>query len=269
MTRFRTELRRAAGELDLPRAVRGEILMELAADLEAAFEDQRRRGLGEAQAARKAEEMILGSGDVVRRLERLHAGRWEGWARGAGARLTERTGIVLLALAVVPILAFAGGTAAPVLLHSTGRPSSWLLAWLVFAVGVGIALLGVREGARLARGRLPTRSGPTLVILLSVLAPALGLLALALGLYLAGTAFASGALDPAAPMLSIEALARDAALFAIGLLVGIAGAMSWFVIANRAWVLATREADALLDEVASPPYSRRGGVIPLTRRRKS
>jgi len=269
MTRFRTELRRAAGDLDLPRPARDEILMELAAELEAAFDDQRRRGLSEAEAARKAEELILGSGEVMRRLGRLHADRWQGWTHGAGARLTEGTGIVLVALAVVPMLAFAGVKATPVLLGAPGRPSSWLLAWLVFAVGAGIALLAAREGVRIARGRMPTRTGPTLVILLSVLAPALGLLALALGLHVAGTAHGSGALDPAALALILEGLAHDGALFAIAILVGIAGALLWFVIVDRAWVLAAREVDALLAESAAPRNPGPGDVIPLTRRRQS
>jgi hypothetical protein len=269
MMRFRTELRRAAGELDLPRPARDEILMELAADLEAAFEDQRRRGLGEAEAARRAEEMVLGSGEAVRSLERLHSGRGEGWAHGAGARLTEGTGIVLLAFAVLPVLSFAAGTAAPILFRSVGRPSSWLLAWLVFAIAAGIAILVAREGARIAHRRTPTRTGPALVVMLSVLAPALGLLALALGLHSAGTALASGAADPAAPTLFLEQIAGDGALFAIGLLVGIVGALSWFVIQNRAWVLATREVDTLLNGFASPPDPRRIGVIPLTRRTTS
>ncbi|MEX2531833.1 MAG: hypothetical protein WD960_13780 [Gemmatimonadota bacterium] len=269
MTRFRTELRKAAGELDLPRPARDEILMELAAELEAAFEDQCRGGLDEAEAARKAVDMILGSGGVVRRLGRLHAGRWEGWTRGAGAQLTEGTGIVLVAIAIVPMLVFGGGTAVPVLLRSSGSPSSWFLAWLVFAIGVSIALLAARDAFRIARGRLPTRTGPTLLLLLSVLAPALGLLALALGLHSAGTAFASGALDPALPARSLELLTRDLGLFATGLLVGVAGALLWFVIVNRAWVLATREADALLDGSSALPARRPSDVIPLRRRSTS
>lgn len=61
MERFAPALRRVARELDLPRAVRSPLLLEMASDLDPVFEHHRSRGVGEAEAARRAEETVLGS----------------------------------------------------------------------------------------------------------------------------------------------------------------------------------------------------------------
>lgn len=50
MDRFAAALRRVAGELDLPRAARDPLLLEMAADLEAVFEHHMARGLGTEEA---------------------------------------------------------------------------------------------------------------------------------------------------------------------------------------------------------------------------
>jgi hypothetical protein len=266
VSEFRAALRRAAkGLADLPRAVRAEILLELAADLEAAYEGGLRRGLGEAEARRAAEERIVGSDAVIRHLGRLHAGSWKGWSAATGARLSGGVGVTLVAAAVIPMLVLAAGAAVPLLVDSPGSP----LVWAVVAAGGGVAVLVAREAARLMGGRLPSAGGPPLLLCLAVVAPAVGFLAFLLGLHATTDAFASGAgVDGA---LLAERIGRDAALFAAGLLIGISGALSWFLIVSRASVLAAREADALIDE-GGPPAGlrrRRAGIIPLARRRKA
>lgn len=268
MSGFAAALRRAArGLADLPRPVRAEILLELAGDLEAAYEDGLRRGLGEEAARREAEERIVGPDAVVRHLGRLHAKSWRGWSEATGARLSGGVGLTLVAAAVVPMLALAARAAAPLLVDSPRSP----LVWAVLAAGGGVAFLVAREAIRLLGGRLPSASGPPLLLFLSVVAPAVGLLAFLVGLHAATTAMSGAAAVDAAALA--RRVGRDAALFAAGLLVAIAGALSWFLIVNRASVVAAREADALMDQGAAPaaPASldRRAGIIPLTRRRKA
>lgn len=266
MSGFAPALRRAAkGLADLPRPVRAEILLELAADLEAAYEDRLRSGLGEEEARREAEERILGSDAVIRHLGRLHAGSWKGWSEATGARLSGGVGLVLVAAAVVPMLVLAAGAAVPLLADSPRSP----LVWAVIAAGGGVAVLVAREAARLIGGRLPSAAGPPLLLLLSVVAPAVGFLAFLLGVHATTGAFSGAAAVDAA--LLAERIGRDAALFASGLLVAISGALSWFLIVSRASVLAAREADALIDEGGPPAerHRRRAGIIPLARRRKA
>lgn len=72
MHRFAPALRRVARELDLPRGARATVLRELAGDLDAVYAHHRERGLGEAEAQRRAEETVLGTTQVIRRLARLH-----------------------------------------------------------------------------------------------------------------------------------------------------------------------------------------------------
>lgn len=266
MSGFAAALRRAAkGLADLPRPVRAEILLELAADLEAAYEDGLRRGLGEEPARREAEERILGSDAVIRHLGRLHAGSWKGWSEATGARLSGGVGLTLVAAAVVPMLVLAAVAAVPLLVESPGSP----LVWAVTAAGGGVAVLVAREAARLLGGRLPSAGGPPLLLLLSVVAPAVGFLAFLLGVYAIADGF-SGATAVESAVWA-ERIGRDAALFAAGLLVAISGGLSWFLIVSRASVLAAREADALMDEdgPAAEPHGRRAGIIPLARRRKA
>lgn len=83
MEKFAPALGRVARELDLPRGVRGPLLLEMAADLEAVFERRRACGLGEVEAARKAEEAVLGSSEVLGRLAQLHKRSWRGWSRSS------------------------------------------------------------------------------------------------------------------------------------------------------------------------------------------
>lgn len=265
MKRFAPALRRAARELDLPRPLRDAILLEMAADLEAAYEDQRRRGHGDEEAARRAEEIVLGPPDVVRRLARLHAESGRDWTDGLGARLSTGVSLVLLGVAVVPMLLISGSVAVTELLDAPTSP----LIWMLLVVGAAmIALLGL-EAVRHLRGRRPSGSRLALLLLLSAVAPALGLLAVALGLHSAAIAVSSGSQEVRAAVELSERVGRDGALLAVGLLLGISGALSWFVMRSRAAVVAAREADALLEEGSAPDFAARSGVTPLARRRKA
>lgn len=265
MNRFAPALRKAARELDLPRPLRDAILLEMASDLEAAYEDQRGRGHGEAEAARRAEEIVLGSPDVVRRLARLHAESWRDWADGLGERLSGGVGLVLLGVAVIPMFLISGSVGVSELLDAPASPLIWTLLLVGAAV---IALLGL-ETARQLRGRRPSGRRLTLLLLLSTVAPAVGLLAFALGLRSVAIALSSGSAEiPAAVELS-QRLGRDGALLSVGLLLGISGALGWFVMRSRAAVLAARETDALLREGSAPDLGSRSHVTPLARRREA
>lgn len=268
MSRFRTALRRAAGELDVPGPIRAAILLEMAADLEAAYEHGRRQGLGELEAGRRAEERVVGSPIMTRRLGRLHAdawaGSWRGWSERTGGRLSRGMDLLLVGVAVVPTLGVAAAVSIPLVLRS---PTSILL-WLVIAAGAGIAgLVGVDAG-RLLRGRVASIRRPPLLLLLSLVAPALGILAFAAGLRSTALLLATGDPELSASLAVAGWMATDGALLALGILLGISGVLSSFVLLNRASVLVIREADALLDDGPPSDFAERSSDLPLVRRRR-
>lgn len=264
MERFGPALRRAAGELDLPRRIRAELLLEMAADLEAVYEHHRARGLTEDEAARHAEATVLGSTEVIRRLGRLHASPWRGWAEGVGARLSRGLGLVLLAVGVLPILATGAGVSIWAL---AAGPSA--VAWSILLVGSLMTALAATEGLRLIRDRPLRRSRLPSLLVLAAMAPALGLLAPVLGLHRA-----INGLTGAAPGQSIllATVVRDGATLLAGLLIGIGGLLAWFVLLERDARRAAREVDTLLEDDAPPsePPGTEGAtntILPLVRRR--
>lgn len=265
MSRFAPALRRVAAELDLPRRVRSALLLEMAADLEAVYEHHRGRGLDEEAAARRAEETVLGSSEVIRRLGRLHAGSWRGWAEETGARLAGGLDLLLLSVGVLPILGLAAGVS----VWALAADRSPVVVWAILLVGVLMAVLVATEPVRLLRDRAPRRRQLPSLLVLSAMAPALGLLAAVLGLSRAAADFAA---DPLAAPALVSTIARDGAALLAGLLLGIAGLLAWFVLIERDTRRAAREVDTLLaddapDRAHPDPSGAPGAVLPLVRRR--
>lgn len=265
MSRFAPELREVARELDLPPNVKAAVLLEMAADLEAAFDHHRDLGVAEKEAERHAREAVLGSSEVVRRLVRLHRRSWVGWSQRIGQRLSGGADLWLLALAVAPMYVLAS----IVTVRTLAFPGS-ALAWplLAGALVVG-SLIALEAGRILGGGRGAGRQLP-LLLTLSAVVPALGLLAAALEIHSAAGAFSGGVSDAVAQVALVERMSRAGALLLVGLMVGLAGALSWFVLLNRDSVRVQREVDAILRE-PGPARSeiRTEGVIPLTRRRRA
>lgn len=263
--RFAPALRRVARELDVPRTVRAAIVLEMAADLESLYAYHRSRGAGEAEAIERAEEMVLGSAEVVRRLGRIHARPWRDWSEGVGSRLTGGAGLLLLVGGVVPVLVLSVGAAARVLISATG-PLVWPLTGIGLAIIVTIAL----EVGRMIGGGRGGTAGLPLLLVLAAVAPAVGLLAVTLSGYQAAQLLATGTLDAAAQLAVVTQVGRDGALLLVGLLLGICAALSWFVLLSRASVRAAREVDALLEGASDAEHpGNPDGILPLVRGRRA
>lgn len=194
MDRFVPALRRVAGELDLPRRARTAVLLEMAADLEAVYEHHRGRGLPEEEAMRRAEEAVLASSEVIRRLGRLHRSSWRGWAEEAGERLTGGFELLLLLAGVLPALVVSGLMAGWVL-RAGGSPLAWLLA--VTAVLMVVTAAG--PGVRRRSGHGGIRRGASPLLVLCAMAPAIGLLAMALGVQAAAATISGVSPTPVSP----------------------------------------------------------------------
>lgn len=260
MDRFAPALRRVAGELDLPRRARTAILLEMASDLEAVYEHHRGRGVPEEEAARRAEESVLASSEVIRRLGRLHRSPWRGWAEDAGERLTGGLELLLLLACVLPALVVSALMAGWVL-RAEGSP----LAWLLVVTGVLMVVTSARPGGG-------WHASPLLV--LSAMAPVVGLLAVALGVQATAATMAAAASAPVSPGpvspggtalagVTAERLAGDAAVFVAGLLLGLSGLLTWFVLVGRQARRAAEEVESLLGSIGPEP-----DIIPLVRRRQ-
>lgn len=242
MSRFAPALRELARELDLPRGARAAIVRELAADLEALYAHHRERGVDERAAQRMAEDAVLGSAEVVRRLARLHRHTWRGWSESLGAQLAGGAPLVMLLLGVVPMLAAAAVLAARAQL-TTGAPIVWGMA----VVGlVMIATIG--RSAVLVLARSDASAGVlALLPVLAAMAGALGVLAVLLGLHATLSAVAS-APGPVPGALLAERLGAAFSVAATGLLLAIAGGFAWFILLGRMAAQLAREVDALLGD---------------------
>jgi hypothetical protein len=237
----------------------------MAADLEAIFEEHRRRGATEEEAARRAEQTVLCTPEVIRRLGRVHQRSWRGWSERVGARLSRGADLMLLVLGVLPMLA-----GAMVVAVRTVAISGGVLAWTLIVLGVILVGIVAAEARRLGR-RVGGRPRSLAVILvLSALAPAIGALALALGVYAAFVQLSAAGSDAPGQLLFAATMARDGSSLLLGLLLGIAGALSWFILLHRSSAQLVREVEALLDETTvATPRGRADGALPLVRGRSA
>jgi len=260
MSRFAPALRRVARELDVPPSVRAAILLEMAADLEALYEQHRQGGASEEEAAQRAEEMVLGSADVVRRLSRIHGNSWRVWSEGIGERLGRGADLVLLTVAVAPILLVS-----TLVSYRTLATSAEPLAWPLIILAVAITGVAALESGRIVGGGRGGTAGLPLLLVLAALAPAFGMLAATLIAWSSARALA----HPHSVVVDAEILARAGtagALLLAGLLLGIAAALTWFVLLNRAGAEAARQVDLILDDAAGGDSG--SGIIPLVRKRR-
>lgn len=264
MNRLTPALRRVARELDLPRGARRELLLEMAADLEAVFEHHRSRGLNDADAAVKAEEVVLGSSEVIRRLAELHRSPWRDWSAEVGTRVTRGPGLVMLVAGVLPAVALTAAVSAWSL-EGGSSPFIWpILAFAVLLLG-----LLMTELARLVAGRPLHPRTPSALALLSAVAAAVGVLAVAVGVRATAVEYAAGA-DQA---VIAGRIARDGAALLMGLVTAVIGLLAWFGLVGREARRADREVEALLSDDAPThltvdPRRDTRTILPLIRRRQ-
>jgi hypothetical protein len=263
MNRFAPALRRLAEELDLPADVRAAIILEMAADLETVYEHHLSQGLAVAEAERRAEEMVLGSSELARRLGRVHRHAWQNWTHRVAA--PGRVDVLLLLAAVLPIAAVSGAVGLRAAATAAGP-----LIWPLLAVGVALVVVTSVEAGRLLGGRHARARSLTLLPALAAGAFVVGLLAFVLEARAMAMAFAAGATDAGSVVVHVERFGRGGALFLVGLHLGVAGALSWFILVQRAAVRVVREVDALLaTDGSSPAAARAQDVLPLRRRRQT
>lgn len=265
MSRFEAALRRAARELDLPPRAGAAVLLELSSDLEAVYEHHRGRGLSDEAAARRAEEQVLGSPEMLRRLGSLHR---ESWADGVSAGMASPSSLLLLALGVVPVMGMAAAVGVLILWPAAG-PHAWALLGVavLLMVMVAVELAHVGSGRRVRRSRIPR------LLVVGSTAPAIGLLAVAQGADRVVQRLTEATAGGAAALEVARLGTAEGAAFIMGVLIGMFALIAVFVLLHREHRQADRDVRTLLSERPEAEGSRStshqpgGRVLPLVRRR--
>lgn len=152
MGRFDRVLRRAERRLEAPEPERSRILTEMALDLEDLYRSYRDRGLGEAEARRRAETWLAPSPAALESLQTVHRPAFDRFLDRLGGTTRGRVELGLVAL--VSLLAVGGGVLS--VLRSGALPASSPGLWIVAALGVGGLAVGLSQGfALFVRGERP------------------------------------------------------------------------------------------------------------------
>lgn len=243
MISFDAELRRLAGELDLPEPVRSRALLELRSDLEdmaAALEAQ---GVGGEEARRRALEVLLPGREAVAEWRQVHRPFYQRLVDRFSDRRRHR--LERLLLAVVGATYLAGGVVALAGFDLLASPSPWL--WPVLALSAVTVLVGVAKLFQLfvvgAHGRARLRRGLGLLLGLAGATLVVAFAGVAADLYaVAGRlqADASGQLAELLTWLRSEAVLLSAALVSAS-----GGGLIWLAASVRIATSEQAEAAAL------------------------
>ena len=242
MSRFAHVLRRADARLRAPEPARSRILLELAQDLDDLYRLYRERGLSEAEAVRRAEELLGASDEAVDRLGQVHGTTYDRLLDrlpGLGRHPLERS--LLTVLSVAALAAGIGGLGSSGL-ESGPSPYVWgLLPVAAASLWMATARtleLTVRAGGGTAR----PRQRLTVLLGLATCGVLVGLLGAALEL--------SGGLSVAAEgstswLPLVARIGRAADVVAVSLVLSLATFLVWFHLDRRAFRIEAARTEAL------------------------
>ena len=235
MDRFNQVLRRAESGLRLPEAHRTRILAEVGQDLEDAYRAYRVAGLGEEEAARRAERLVGLSEPALSELGRLHA---TGYARlldrfsTRGAHRVERG---LLA----GLTGLAVGLGAAGIVASGGPAEGSPVVWVLLVLLAGVLALALADRLSDLRGAAPPAQSPFGVLAtLAAIAVGVGLLGALLELSQLG----GGETDGRTVVAIAAAVGGAAERLASGLIVALVALLTGFHLRSRRKAAARRRA---------------------------
>ena len=227
MSRFNQFLHCTGERLALPKATRSSILVEIASDLDDLYHHYLSQGLGEEEAAQRAEEKVDMSDDALAELVRIHSD-----ARGWTDRIVRRAQPFWERIAMAMIVLFF--IVASVLDHGV-RPLAHATGFIWPILGILLALVGflIVQMTRFPDHLNPRRLRESLVtpLFLGAASVVVGFAGTGIELYRVLRRMVA---DPeqAAPLFARAALGSTATL-AIALLVALGAGVAWFVLAGR------------------------------------
>ena len=244
MRRFANVLRKASSELDLPRATKSRILLEMAGDLEDLYQHHLSQGLNTAEAERRAVDAFAASDEALKHLARIHesgGGLTERVARQAGTAWEK----ALLVLWILAVLLITIGILSQERFFMVVSPFVWPLTAVAVAA-LGFTLwkvyeLFLRKPVEVRR----LRSG--LGVLLFLATASLALSACGFFYHLRWYAFRTYEAAPEAPFLMFTTWSLAiSSMMIIGLLTATLTGLVWFLLTSMVGRIENREADALL-----------------------
>jgi len=247
MSRFRNVLYRAQQQLDIAEPARSRILLEMANDLEDAYEHYLSQGHDEAEAERLAEESFAVSDQALQHLARIHDKAF----RNVGDSLAEHVGGTWQKLLLILILGFEIVLAGRILTDASFRmftsPFVWPLVTLAL-VAFLITIWKIYQILASSKGHPRRwRTGPGALLFIA-----------GLSLATAGTGFLfhlqrflrlNYAEAPKSLFMNFAGFAVGlSSMMTIGLLTSIFAALVWFVLTSLVSRSERRELESLLAE---------------------
>ncbi len=233
---FTPVLRQVGDSLTVPLPRRTRFLRELADDLDALTDRLEADGLARGEARRRATQFLVPDPETLQALERLHSPWYVRVTHGMTPATLQRAERLGLSLATLSVL--APGSALLIRADVLSDPSPFL--WPVLAIGVALCAALVAKGFQLwiKHDHADPARGLRGILWLSGLTVVTATFGVLRDLYhLAATLEAT---PEASEVLATAWLQRDATLLAVAILIGLGGALGWFVLSQ--WVAFTRGA---------------------------
>ena len=133
MSRFSSLLNDVNNRLDLPQQAKARIILEIASDLEDAYDIYRERGLSEAEATQAAQEKFILDDSTIAELSSIHQPFLKKWMDNLAGGVESRWERVVLILTLLTIAALSGHALSKISFFE----SSSIFVWPV--IGVSIA----------------------------------------------------------------------------------------------------------------------------------
>jgi hypothetical protein len=233
---FLPDIRAVERQMTLPLPERVRILRELEFDLEELRDRLVAQGLSADDARTRALDALVPDPEALRELGRLHAPWYLRATRSLGERrlwLFERTALVLATTSVLVV-----GTVVLLGADLLGDPSPFL--WPVMGLGAVLFAAVVAKAFQLwiKRDHRRPHRGLASIPTLSGVIMGTGITGTLVDLYRLATIL-ERAPEQAAALVS-DWLARDAALLSVSMLLALAGALTWFILAQ--WLAVVSEA---------------------------
>ncbi len=244
MNRFVKVLRELDEQLALPQAARSRVLLEVAADLEAAFELAVQGGLSEDEAEAAVVHDFKPTENTLAQLERIHGGPIVRLLDGISAQardVWERT--ILAALACL-VLLVSGCLLVDLRVFNVAGGWAWVLAVMTSVVLLVAVIKAYELHLRQDHRPRTLRRGLIVMVALALMQVAAGLGLVVVEGYSWLTALIS--IGPANMADPLSQLARISALATIALLGAIVSALVWFYLGQKVADIEEQEAELLL-----------------------
>lgn len=132
MSRFSSLLTSIYTKLDAPKAIKNRILLEIAADLDDAYEFYREQGKSEPEATRLAQEHFVLDDDAIQELSALHQPAMKKWLDAFSAQMQSSWERAIVFIFLFCLTLVTGKTMSQV----TFWENASVFVWPVLAVGI-------------------------------------------------------------------------------------------------------------------------------------